>query len=293
MYLVFDIGGTVIKYGYLTEQGEIIDKDEFISELTDLDIFIDTLSKIYFESKYEIKGIALSCPGVINTKTGVIKTIVAYPYLEGICLTKMLSKACNGIKVTIENDAKCAGLAEMWCGNGVNYKDAVVIVLGTGIGGVVIKDKKIHHGANLFAGEISNVIVDYDESQCKIVTWSDIASTKALCKRVARVLGIDNINGREIFELVKQKDKKVTQVLSSFCFDIAIQLYNLQYMYDPEIICIGGGISRQEILIDMINDAVMSIYNQTSQLLIPKVVGCKHYNEANLIGALYHHIMAK
>ena len=111
MYLVFDIGGTVIKYGYLNEQGEIIDKDEFISELTDLDIFIDTLSKIYFESKYEIKGIALSCPGVINTKTGVIKTIVAYPYLEGICLTKMLSKACNGIKVTIENDAKCAGLA--------------------------------------------------------------------------------------------------------------------------------------------------------------------------------------
>ena len=289
MYLVFDIGGTVIKYGYLNEQGEIIDKDEFISELTDLDIFIDTLSKIYFESKYEIKGIALSCPGVINTKTGVIKTIVAYPYLEGICLTKMLSKACNGIKVTIENDAKCAGLAEMWCGNGVNYKDAVVIVLGTGIGGVVIKDKKIHHGANLFAGEINNVIVDYDESQCKIVTWSDIASTKALCKRVARVLGIDNINGREIFELVKQ----VTQVLSSFCFDIAIQLYNLQYMYDPEIICIGGGISRQEILIDMINDAVMSIYNKTSQLLIPKVVGCKHYNEANLIGALYHHIMTK
>ena len=71
----------------------------------------------------------------------------------------------------------------MWCGNGVNYKDAVVIVLGTGIGGVVIKDKKIHHGANLFAGEINNVIVDYDESQCKIVTWSDIASTKALCKQ--------------------------------------------------------------------------------------------------------------
>lgn len=293
MYLVFDIGGTAIKYGYLNEQGEVIEKNEFISILTDLEIFIKSLSKIYFQSKYEIKGIALSCPGVINARTGVIETIVAYPYLEGICLTKILSRACNDIKVTIENDAKCAGLAEIWCGNGENYNDAIVVVLGTGIGGAVIKDKKIHSGANLFAGEISNMIVDYDESQCKVVTWSDIASTKALCKRVAKVLEINNINGREIFELVEQKNEKVLKVLSSFCFDIAIQLYNLQYMYDPEIICIGGGISSQKILIEMINDAIMLIYNQTNQLLIPRVVSCKYHNEANLIGALYHHIMTK
>lgn len=63
MYLVFDIGGTAIKYGYLNEQGEVIEKNEFISILTDLEIFIKSLSKIYFQSEYEIKGIALSCPG--------------------------------------------------------------------------------------------------------------------------------------------------------------------------------------------------------------------------------------
>lgn len=293
MYLVFDIGGTAIKYGYLNEKGEIIEKNEFISTLTDLESFIKTLSKIYFQSNYEIKGIGLSCPGVINAETGVIETIAAYPYLKGICLTKILSRACNGVEVTIENDAKCAGLAEIWCGNGENYKDVIVVVLGTGIGGVVIKDKKIHSGANLFAGEISNMIVGYDENQCKVVTWSDIASTKALCKRVAKVLEINSITGREIFELVNQKNEKVYQVLSSFCFDIAIQLYNLQYLYDPEIICIGGGISSQEILINMIKDAVMLIYNRTNQLLIPKVVSCKYHNEANLIGALYHHIVTK
>lgn len=293
MYLVFDIGGTAIKYGYLNEQGEVLENDEFISKLNNLERFINTLSKIYFQSKYKIEGIALSCPGVIYAKTGIVKTIVAYPYLEGICLTELLSKACNGIKVTIENDAKCAGLAEIWCGNAVNYNDAVVIVLGTGIGGAVIKDKKIHHGTNLLAGEISNIIVSYDKNHRKINTWSDIASTTALCKRVARVLEIDNINGREVFEMVKQKNEKVVQVLKSFCFDIAIQLYNLQYMYDPEIICIGGGISSQKILIEMIKDAIMLIYNQTNQLLIPKVVSCKNYNEANLIGALYHHIMTK
>lgn len=293
MYLVFDIGGTAIKYGYLNEQGEVLENDEFISKLNNLERFINTLSEIYFQSKYKIEGIALSCPGVIYAKTGIVKTIVAYPYLEGICLTELLSKACNGIKVTIENDAKCAGLAEIWCGNAVNYNDAVVIVLGTGIGGAVIKDKKIHHGTNLLAGEISNIIVSYDKNHRKINTWSDIASTTALCKRVARVLEIGNINGREVFEMVKQKNEKVVQVLKSFCFDIAIQLYNLQYMYDPEIICIGGGISSQKILIEMIKDAIMLIYNQTNQLLIPMVVSCKNYNEANLIGALYHHIMTK
>lgn len=294
MYLIFDIGGSAIKYCYANEQNEIINKQEFeTTPLTNLELFIGRLSDIYFQSEDDIEGIAISCPGVIDAKTGIIKTITAYPYLQGICLTKLLSKVCNGVKVTIENDAKCAGLAEALTGNAKDYKDALVVVLGTGIGGAVIKDRKIHHGANLSAGEISTMIVDYDKSSHQILTWSDIASTSALCKRVAVVLNIEKIDGRTVFEMVRQNNQDVIKVLDSFCFDIAIQLFNLQHLYDPEVICIGGGISRQNILIEKIQEAIITIHNRSNQLLLPHVVSCRYYNEANLLGALYHFKMTK
>lgn len=290
MYLVFDIGGTVIKYCYFDINGKMFDKNEFLSApLTNLSLFISKLSEIYFTSNYQIDSIALSCPGIINSKKGVIEKITAYPFLKGVNLRQLLSKACNGVKVTIENDAKCAGIAEMSVGNIKGHKDAIVIVLGTGIGGCVIKNHKIHQGNNLSAGEFSTIIVGYDKNSHQVLTWSDIASTLALCKRVANVLKVEEINGREIFELIKNNNQQVIEVFDSFCLDIAIQLYNLQSIYDPEVICIGGGISKQKILIEKIRKFLKEIQLQNHQLLMPNVINCKYYNDANLIGALYHH----
>lgn len=294
MYLIFDIGGTAIKYCYANEIGDVIDKHEFPTvTLTSLELFINKLSSIYFQSKYKLDGIALSCPGTINSKAGIVEICTAYPYLQGITLTKVLSNACNGVKVTIENDAKCAGLAEMYSGNAKDYDDAIIIVLGTGVGGAIIKDKKLHHGANLFAGEISMIIVDYDKKNHHILTLSDIASTTALCRKVCEVLRIKTITGREIFSMVNDNHQQVITVLNDFCFDLAKQLYNLQHIYDPDIICIGGGISRQSILIKKIQESLLEIHGRTKQFILPNVTSCKYYNDANLIGALYNYKMMK
>lgn len=294
MYLVFDIGGTAIKYCHMNNDGEIFNKHEIsCATISSLDMFVEIIAKIYHESEEEIAGIALSCPGVIDAGKGIVKVIVALPYLQGICLTDVISKACDGVEVTIENDAKCAGLAESWIGSAKDYDDSVIVVLGTGIGGAIVKDKQIHHGAHLFAGEISTIIVDYDKETNQALTWSDIASTTALCKRVAKALNVEEINGREVFEYANQGNEVVLDVLNDFCFDIAVQLYNLQYSYDPGIICIGGGISKQPLLIQMIQEAVDLIGDKTNQLLKPNVTACKFYNEANLIGALSYFLSLK
>lgn len=294
MYLVFDIGGTAIKYCWMNETGEIFNKQEISSTAVDsLDKFIETVAKIYHESNRKVEGIALSCPGVIDAANGTIKVVVAYPYLQGICLTELISKACDNIKVSLENDAKCAGLAEAWIGSAQAYDDAIIVVLGTGIGGAIIKNKQIHHGAHLFAGEISTLIVDYDKETNQVLTWSDIASTTALCKRAAEALAVTSIDGRRVFELANNADEVVLEVLKNFCLDIAIQLYNLQYSYDPGVICIGGGISKQPLLIKLIKEAVEIIANETNQLLKPNVTTCKFYNEANLIGALSYFLSIK
>lgn len=278
----------------MNEAGEIFNKQEILSTAVDsLDKFIKTVAKIYHESNRKVEGIALSCPGVIDAANGTIKVVVAYPYLQGICLTELISKACDNIKVSLENDAKCAGLAEAWIGSAQAYDDAIIVVLGTGIGGAIIKNKQIHHGAHLFAGEISTLIVDYDKETNQVLTWSDIASTTALCKRAAEALAVTSIDGRRVFELANNADEVVLEVLKNFCLDIAIQLYNLQYSYDPGVICIGGGISKQPLLIKLIKEAVEIIANETNQLLKPNVTTCKFYNEANLIGALSYFLSIK
>ena len=156
-----------------------------------------------------------------------------------------------------------------------------------------IKNKQIHHGAHLFADEISTLIVDYDKETNQVLTWSDIASTTALCKRAAEALAVTSIDGRRVFELANNADEVVLEVLKNFCLDIAIQLYNLQYSYDPGVICIGGGISKQPLLIKLIKEAVEIIANETNQLLKPNVTTCKFYNEANLIGALSYFLSIK
>lgn len=278
----------------MNEAGEIFNKQEILSTAVDsLDKFIEIVAKIYHESNRKVEGIALSCPGVIDAANGTIKVVVAYPYLQGICLTELISKACDNIKVSLENDAKCAGLAEAWIGSAQAYDDAIIVVLGTGIGGAIIKNKQIHHGAHLFAGEISTLIVDYDKETNQVLTWSDIASTTALCKRAAEALAVTSIDGRRVFELANNADEVVLEVLKNFCLDIAIQLYNLQYSYDPGVICIGGGISKQPLLIKLIKEAVEIIANETNQLLKPNVTTCKFYNEANLIGALSYFLSIK
>ena len=278
----------------MNEAGEIFNKQEISSTAVDsLDKFIETVAKIYHESNRKVEGIALSCPGVIDAANGTIKVVVAYPYLQGICLTELISKACDNIKVSLENDAKCAGLAEAWIGSAQAYDDAIIVVLGTGIGGAIIKNKQIHHGAHLFAGEISTLIVDYDKETNQVLTWSDIASTTAWCKRAAEALAVTSIDGRRVFELANNADEVVLEVLKNFCLDIAIQLYNLQYSYDPGVICIGGGISKQPLLIKLIKEAVEIIANETNQLLKPNVTTCKFYNEANLIGALSYFLSIK
>ena len=292
MYLVFDIGGTAIKYAYLNDEGEIFDRNEFSSKsLTSLDLFIKTLSDIYHQSDKDIKGIALACPGVIDAKNGIIEIISAYPYLAKICLTEKLSKACNDIKVTLENDGKCAGLAETWIGHAAPYQDAIVVVFGTGIGGAIIKDKKIHHGAHRLAGEISTLMSHYDIKQGTYITWSELCSTKGLCRIVSKRLNkpIDEVNGHYIFEQANLNHEVILEILDQYYMDIAVQLYNLQYMYDPDIICIGGGISKQERVLNGIKKALNDLNESLDQLLLPQVATCKYFNDANLIGALYHY----
>ena len=299
MYLVFDIGGTFVKYGLITLKGEIVHKNKIPTQNKEgIEIFIDSLVEVYHEMKkgYKIEGIAISTPGAVDVEKGIVYNGGSLPFLHEQCLRDLISSKCDGLNVAVENDGKCAGLAEAWIGSAADVKDAVVVAFGTGIAGAVIKDKKVHRGNRLIAGEISNIIVDYTREQLEqgksplYNTYAFKASAILLTMRVAKLKGLDpkEVTGEKVYEWANQGDEICINALEDVYFNIAMQAYNFQYTYDPDVILIGGGISEQPQFIEGIKRYVERIGNFEYHFAHPIIKPCKYNNDSNLLGALYN-----
>lgn len=159
-YLVIDFGGTLAKYSIMNENCELYKQAELEAPLASKESFIDFLCRVYEECKieYKIAGIAISMPGVIDERNGVIHSAGAYLGLYGMNLKKELRNRIP-VPVSVENDGKCGALAEVWKGNLKDCQDGIVLILGTAVAGGLIKDRKIHKGKNFSAGEFSYMLL--------------------------------------------------------------------------------------------------------------------------------------
>lgn len=293
MYLVFDIGGTFVKYAMISSTGKIQFKNK-IPTLLDQGIepFIHSLALVYQEMKgeYAIDGIAVSTPGAVDVEKGIVYNGGNLPFLHQQCLRDLVSEQCDGIKVAVENDGKCAGLAEAWIGSAKDVQDAIVIAFGTGIAGAVIKDKKIHRGNRLIAGEVSFLLNDMDRHH-KPTIWAHQNSALSLGQRLAAAKNdSEAYSGEKFFAMLEQGDADADNILKDFAYSASIHLYNLQLIFDPDVICIGGGISEQPRLIEEIKNQVNVIWDQVPHIGKPNIVKCKFNNDSNLLGALYNYM---
>ncbi len=290
MYLVFDIGGTFVKYAKITLDGEIVYKSKIPTNNKEgLDVFIETLVEVYKQHQEGIKGIAVSTPGAVDVENGIIYNGGNLPFLHESHFRDLLSSRCDGLPVAVENDGKCAGLAEAWIGAAKDVQDAIVLAFGTGIAGAVIKDKKIHRGNRLVAGEVSFLINEMDRSK-KPTIWAHQNSALLLGQLVERAknLPVGSVDGEQFFEMVKANDEDCLEILADFCYKIAVQTYNLTLIFDPDIICIGGGISEQPRLIDEIKKQIDIIWEDMPHIAKPNIAKCAFNNDSNLLGALYN-----
>lgn len=196
---------------------------------------------------------------------------------------------------SIENDGKCAALAELWLGSIKGAKDAVVLVLGTGVGGGIIIDGKIHRGINLSAGEMSYVMDRIDPATKKASFFGLDGSAVKLVRQIAEMKQLeDPTDGEAVFEFINQMDGEAMDVFDRYCIHIASQILNLQYILDPEIFAIGGGISAQPILLERIKLAIDEVKKANPlHMAAPNIVPCQFRNDANLYGALYHFFVSK
>ncbi len=291
-YLVLDIGGSAIKYALMTEEVEFIEKGKKPTPIDNIENFIETVGGIYDEYKADIEGMAISMPGVLDSEKGYTYTGGSLTYNNGKEIVRILQERCP-IKIRIENDGKCAALAEVWKGSLKDYDDGIVIVLGTGVGGGIVRDKKIYKGKNFFAGEFSFVATNINDTEDTENWWGFKSGSKALLGAAAKAknIPIEELDGYKVFEYANNNDKDILKVLDDFTQNLAVQIFNLQCILDPEVVAIGGGISSQDILIEYIQKNVNK-YHTNFEYGVPKpnIVRCKFRNDANLIGALYNFI---
>lgn len=267
-----DVGGTTVKCGLFTVAGEVVEKWEIRTRTEDNGAHIlpdvaETILAKLAEKKIaadEVVGVGVGVPGPVNENGEVPRAVnLHWGYMN---IPKQLSEL-TGLPVKAGNDANVAALGELWKGGGEGRHNMIMVTLGTGVGGgIIIQDKMIagSHGAG---GEIGHAHIDdsiTDPCNCgncgcleQVASATGIArlAREALAKTDAPSLmrGCPNVSAKTVFDAVKENDAVAIQVAERFGEYLGKALAVFATVADPEIIVIGGGVSKAgPILLDFI-----------------------------------------
>ena len=293
-YMCIDIGGTAIKYCLASKEGKLSEVRQLKTPKT-MEEFLETLSLMVEEYDEEIEGIAISMPGLINSKTGYAVHGGSLLFIKDINIRDTIGACFPDIPVEIENDGKCAALGEKYFGELHSVENGIAIVLGTGIGGGIIINGQLMRGTNLSAGEFSFIrnspVTERPEN------FLGLQLSVPLMIREYTEKSTDSseiLTGEQLFQKINEEDDLAIAVLRKYSKRLTQQLFNLQTIIDPEVITIGGGISAQSKLIDFINEDIEEEMNRFPIPLIkPAIKQSKLGNKANLLGALAHYVEHK
>lgn len=282
--LSFDIGGSSVKYAVIEKTGKILAKGKKTTPQEKEEFFrlIENVAASYRRA-YTIEGAGFSFPGAVDDVSGVIGGSSALPYIHDFPIRQELERRLS-LSAALENDANCAALGESWLGVGKEHEDLVFLVIGTGIGGAVVKGKRIHHGKHLHGGEFGYMVSDASHR-----ILSDMGSTRILAERVADAKGLprEEMDGRKAFALADAGDADALQAVSAMYEALAMAIYNLQYAIDPEIFVLGGAVSERPGFAEEIGKRVDVILKDVGVARIRPVIRPAQFgNDANLLGAV-------
>lgn len=285
-----DIGGTGVKTGLLTETGTNLASGHFPTPRHDYRLMTEMLMN-HIDENYatDFDGIAISSTGLVDPGTQEIG--MSSPIYEpfGKELVRQL-QARYRVPVSAENDGNCALLAEKWQGAGQNCHDLAMIVLGTSVGGAVMIEEKLVRGSHLLGGEFGYMLMPVKQGAKRWEIWSITGATRSLVLDTALKKGVDpaDLDGRQVTELLAANDKEAQEAVADFIEQLAVGCYNLQYVLDPQKILIGGGISKADFLLPMLQEKIAEISSHIpSNVLLPEIAICRFGNESNLLGAVY------
>lgn len=304
-----DLGGTTAKFAILTENGDIQQKwsietnieDEGSHIVPDIIASIKHRLELYKMDASDFMGIGMGTPGTVDKEAG---TVIGAYNLNWKTLQEIRKpiEATFGIPFDLDNDANVAALGERWKGAGNNSPDVTLITLGTGVGGGIIAEGHLLHGAAGAAGEIGHITVDPTGFQCtcgKKGCLETVASATGVVK-LARELSeeysgesdlkymIDDgqaVTSKDVFDLAKSNDAFALLVVDKVCFYLGLACGNIGNMLNPSDIIIGGGVSAAgDFLLEKVQAYFKSFtFPQVQQSTFIKLAELG--NEAGVIGA--------
>ena len=309
MYLGIDVGGTNIAVGVVNENKEIIAKASNKSPVPcTMDEFCDTMALTAKQAMEkagitleDIPWVGIGCPGTVNRGTGIIE-FTNNLHFSNWPLVEMMKERMGGKDVIIENDANAAAYGEYKAGALKGAQNAVAITLGTGIGSGIIIDGKIYAGNNYAAGEMGHNVIVKDGIQCtcgRKGCWERYASASALTRETKAAMqahkesimwkmtpDIDHVNAKLSFDAAAKGDAVAKAVVDSWIEYVGVGIANVINTFEPEIICIGGGVSNQgETLLAPVRAYAENETKNITTGKFPKIVACTLHNDAGVIGA--------
>ena len=265
-----DIGGTTVKLAYFSEQGDLLHKWEIPTRsegggeqiLPDIAAAVEGFLQEKGIGRDSIIGIGVGVPGPVS-KEGVVNRCVNLGW--GVFnIEKQLSQL-TGLPVKAGNDANVAALGECWMGGGKGYGSLVMATLGTGVGGGIILDGRVLYGARGAAGEIGHMVLDRTETETcgcgKKGCAEQYCSATGVVRMTKRFLAgdgrdsslrhLDNMTCKDVFDAAAAGDVVAKDALETVYARMAEFCANLANAFDPEVIVLGGGVTKAgQVLIE-------------------------------------------
>ena len=307
MYAIgVDIGGMSIKAG-LVKDGKIVSSNRQVTAPTaeqSLDNLILQIKSLLSENSLtekDIAGIGIGCPGLISSKEGVVDYNNNMKW-ENFHIVDLLKQSFN-VKIKLSNDANVAALGETVYGSAAQYKNAIMLTLGTGVGGGIIIDGKLYEGGFSKGAELGHTVIAYGGEKCTcgrrgcLEAYASatglIRMTKIAMKQDAKSAmwgsvggDINRVDGKTSFECAKTGDKSANKVVSEFAAYLAEGIMNLANVFRPEVFIIGGGVSAQgDYLTGKLKDYCEKFNYGYSNAPKFEIVTASLGNDAGIIGA--------
>lgn len=267
-YVGIDLGGTFIKGGIVDETGKILLVDKTPTEkekgkdgadgvAKNIASLVQSLMQRQGLTNTDVVGIGMGAPGMIDSQTGVVIYWNNMGWKDFALGEKL--QALTGLPVKIANDANVAAIGEVKFGAARNFSSAVMITLGTGVGGGIVVGGKLVEGNKGAGAELGHSVIVYGGEQCTCGRKGCLeayASATALIRDTKRAMqahkdskmweigGIENVDGKTAFDY-REQDVYAKEVVDSYIAHLACGLVNFANIFRPEAIILGGGVCAE------------------------------------------------
>lgn len=229
MIIGIDLGGTNIRAG-LIDNGRIV--QIYQSELSEKNSLESTLQQLFSSissfANYDIEGIGIGVPSIVDTKKGIVYDVVNIPSWKKVELKQILEDRFK-TPVYVNNDVNCLALGEQLFGQASSFSSFVTIAIGTGLGAAIVIDRKLYEGLNCGSGEIG--YIPYLDKNLEFYASGMFFETYSTTAYAAYHAALNN-------------DASALQMWASYGHHLGEVMKVILYTYAPEAIIIGGGLSN-------------------------------------------------